>query len=204
MRQPCSEIHAYGFDGSTLVSTTSVISAAGIIRGLYAFVRNETPEREMLHLPAVVSEMLEVLNFELLKNNVEVHTEFSDICPLMGNKAQLQQVFLNLLTNAIDAMKGGPVVPRVKIAIRQADDRTIECSFSDNGRGIEPAVAERVFDPFYTLKPSGMGLGLAICRSIVHSHEGTIRMLQNPDRGVTVLLTLPAVNTAAETNSATA
>ena len=99
--------------------------AAGIIRGLYAFVRNETPEREMLHLPAVVSEMLEVLNFELLKNNVEVHTEFSDICPLMGNKAQLQQVFLNLLTNAIDAMKGGPVVPRVKIAIRQADDHAI-------------------------------------------------------------------------------
>lgn len=178
--------------------------AAGVIRNLYAFVRNETPARETLHLRAVVKEILEVLKFELLKNSVEIHTEFSGTCSLMGNKAQLQQVFLNLLTNAIDAMKGGPVVPRVQIAIRQADDRTIECSFSDNGRGIESAVAERVFDPFYTLKPSGMGLGLAICRSIVHSHEGTIRMLQNPDRGVTVLLTLPAVNTAAETNSATA
>lgn len=106
---------------------------------------------------------------------------------------QIQQVLVNLLRNAVDALRSEPKrdVPRLTISTRQGEDGWVEFSVTDNGPGIAPNLAERIFEPFMTTKPKGMGMGLSVCRRLVESHGGTIKAESEPGAGATFTVRLP-------------
>ena len=166
--------------------------AAAVINGLQAFVRREAPARERVDAASLLRELLDLLRSELVKQGVEVETQIDEADCVMADRAQVQQVMLNLVMNAIDAMRERPVGQRrLGISIGRAGGDEIRVAVSDSGMGIAPEDLDKVFDAFWTTKASGMGLGLAICRSIVEWHGGTIRVHVNGERGVTVVFTLP-------------
>ena len=110
----------------------------------------------------------------------------------MGDRVQIQQVMLNLLINAMDAVKGQPSDNRrIVVASHTRDATAVEITVSDSGTGIDPSESEKIFDPFYTTKPGGMGMGLAICRSIVEKHGGRLWAERAPGGGTRFSFTLP-------------
>src|SRR5262249_3815684 len=132
---------------------------------------------------------------EMAKRGVTLKLDLADrLPPVVGNRIQLQQVILNLTTNAADAMERVARDLR-ELVIRSSGDAvgTVAVAVRDAGVGIDPKNVDRVFDPFFTTKRSGMGMGLAICKSIIKAHDGVIWARTNPDRGATFHFTLPAV-----------
>lgn len=113
----------------------------------------------------------------------------------MPGYVQLQQVVLNLVINAADAMRAIKVEERrltVRTELRETD---VRLCVVDSGQGIDPAYLKTIFDPFWTTKDEGMGMGLAICQSIVSAHFGSIAAANNPERGATFCVSLPAQQT---------
>jgi len=124
---------------------------------------------------------------------VTVSTDLAEGLPAVsGDRIQLQQVLLNLVINGCDAMDGRDVDRRLVVQSRTAANGSVEVSVADRGVGIPLADIERIFEPFMTTKSQGMGLGLAICRSIVEAHGGLLWATNNPDRGATLHCRLPA------------
>jgi signal transduction histidine kinase len=122
-----------------------------------------------------------------------VQTKLSEDLPLiLGDRVQLQQVILNLIINAVEAMNGVGEGSR-ELVIGTAKDASgkVLVAVRDSGPGLNPESSERLFDSFYTTKPSGTGMGLAICRSIVEAHGGHIWATPNAGPGITVQFTLP-------------
>jgi len=124
-----------------------------------------------------------------------VSTDFEPAPKIKANAGQLNQVWMNLLTNALDALEGRPE-PQIGVKVRNASDSGIdgvEVSIRDNGCGIAPEHLERLFDPFFTTKPigQGTGLGLSIAYGAVKAHGGTIDVESRPGSGTTVRVRLP-------------
>lgn len=112
---------------------------------------------------------------------------------VMGDRVHLQQVLLNLLVNGMDAMSTHPGAEcRMAIRAGRFGPHMVEITVSNTGIGISPEDLSRVFEPFHTTKPGGLGLGLAICRSIVEAHGGLISIENNPDLGTTARFTVPS------------
>jgi signal transduction histidine kinase len=133
-----------------------------------------------------------LLHGELVTHHVEAETAGEPGCLVLANKTQIEQVFVNLAMNAIDAMRAQPPGERrLRIEVSRAADGAVRAAVRDSGPGIPPEELERVFEPFWTTKSSGMGMGLAICDTIVKSCAGTIRVEPNPGPGVTFVFTLP-------------
>jgi signal transduction histidine kinase len=109
---------------------------------------------------------------------------------VLGDRIQLQQVLLNLVINACEAMAGIPGTPQVRIRARCVDGASVEVSVSDRGGGIPPADLERIFEPFVTAKKHGTGLGLSICRTIIAAHGGRL-WAENNGEGATFRFTVP-------------
>src|SRR6202035_4822739 len=112
--------------------------------------------------------------------------------PVLGDRVQLQQVLLNLITNGVEAMSG--VTERARelmVCSSLAEPGSVLVSVEDTGMGLDPAVAERVFEPFFTTKPEGLGMGLAICRSIVEAHGGRLWVSPRAPHGADVRFTVP-------------
>jgi signal transduction histidine kinase len=124
---------------------------------------------------------------------VALETELSDHVPLIfADRIQLQQVILNLILNAVQAMSGVSEKSReLLISTEQDASGAVLVTVQDSGPGLDPESAARAFDAFYTTKPQGMGIGLAICRSIVEAHGGRLWATTNEDRGITFQFTLP-------------
>jgi signal transduction histidine kinase len=121
-----------------------------------------------------------------------VECAFEGGFPVQANKTQIEQVLLNLLMNALEAMRSRPAAERrLWIAITRAPDGAVRVAIRDSGVGIRPEDAPRVFEAFWTTKPSGMGMGLAVCNSIIRSCGGEIGVEPGQDRGVTFFFTLP-------------
>jgi two-component system sensor kinase FixL len=112
---------------------------------------------------------------------------------VLGNRIEIQQVLINLMRNSLEAMAG---VDRRELGVTTTLRRPdlVEFAVADNGPGIDPDVAERIFEPFVTTKRSGMGMGLSICRSIIESHGGRLEFEPNPGNGALFRFTLPAVS----------
>ena len=174
--------------------------AAEVIRQLRSLIKKADPVFQPLHVAALVGEALSILRSELLARRVAVTTDFAASLPtVMGDRVQLLQVLLNLILNACDAMHDVPVIDRRLTLSARADDvGQVIVSVSDAGTRISAERLETVFDPFVTTKAAGLGLGLAICRSIVGAHEGSLWAANNPDGGAVVHLALPVQPSAVQ------
>ena len=156
------------------------------------FRRHET-ERLPLAVGPLIEHVLRLLHEDAVTRGVSVTFYVEPRLPMVkGDRVQLEQVLMNLLVNAFDALTGidGPRDVKVRASTR---DGTIEMSVLDNGKGIPLGDLERVFEPFFTRKPNGMGMGLAICRTIVEAHGGRISARSRPERGSIFEISLPTM-----------
>jgi signal transduction histidine kinase len=154
----------------------------GRIRDL---VKKTPPQKDRLDINGAILEVIELARSEAVKHGVSVQTELADSLPLVeGDRVQLQQVVLNLIVNAIQAT--GAVAEgtrKVLITTARAGPDSVLVGVKDSGPGLASDNLERVFDPFYTTKPSGLGMGLSICRSIIEAHAGRLWVTANAPHG---------------------
>ncbi|MBI3449983.1 MAG: response regulator [Acidobacteria bacterium] len=173
--------------------------AAGIVRNLLSFARKQEPEKRHLQLNEVIVKSIQLREYELKVANITVHTEMApDLPKTMLDSNQLQQVFVNLLTNAEQAMVGHGRVGAIRIDTRLRDGR-IEAVISDEGPGIAESALPHVFDPFFTTKDAGRGtgLGLSICYGIVLEHGGDIKAFNRAGGGASFAVSLPVLEDVA-------
>ena len=131
----------------------------------------------------------------IIKNGVSVQTRFSEgLFPIHGDRVQLQQVVLNLMLNAAEAMGSIEAEPRDLLISTQQNHGGLLVAVRDSGPGIDPAHLDRIFESFYTTKPKGTGMGLSICRSIIDAHGGRLWAEANEPRGTIFQFTLPVVH----------
>jgi signal transduction histidine kinase len=168
--------------------------ASEVIGRIRAMVKKAPPEKTMIDVNAIVQEVIGLMRNELHKHTVTVHVELeSDLPPVPGDRVQLQQVLLNLIMNAIEAMSEAAATPRVLSIESKIDgDRGIVVTVQDNGVGFETSKLDRLFDAFFTTKPNGMGLGLSICRSIIDAHGGRFWASQASPCGAAFHVALPS------------
>jgi C4-dicarboxylate-specific signal transduction histidine kinase len=151
----------------------------------------------MVDINRLVREVLRMVENDLLVHGVSVSTELQEDLPqIMADPTQLQQVILNLIKNAIEAMTTGPTTIRaVRLVTTKNANSTVSLIVQDSGPGITPKNASQIFDPFFTTKSSGMGLGLSISRRIIEDHGGDLRLIETSSNGCTFEITLPSVAT---------
>jgi PAS domain S-box-containing protein len=167
--------------------------AGEVIARIRALTKRTAPLKEELDLNNTVREVLALVGDQAKRSSVRIRTQFaSDLAPVSGDRVQLQQVILNLVMNAIEAMGGVEDRPReLAITTLNIDADQVRVSVADSGPGLEPNTANRIFEPFYTTKVSGMGMGLSICRSILQNHGGRLWASPNDGPGTTFYFTLP-------------
>jgi signal transduction histidine kinase len=148
--------------------------ASDIITSVRAMFKKDAPQKASTDINQVIRTVLSIVRVELQKHGIDIHTRFDEHLPIVqGDKVQLQQVVLNLVMNAIESMHS--VQPRVlKIQTEQTGAGLVHVSIEDTGTGIDASNLERIFQPMFTTKAIGMGMGLPICHSIIESHEGRI------------------------------
>jgi C4-dicarboxylate-specific signal transduction histidine kinase len=171
--------------------------AADVIGRIRALIKNVPPRHDQLDINEAILEVIEVTRSELLRNGVSLRTELAKGLPLIrGDRIQLQQVVLNLIMNAVEAMNDASKGAR-DLLISTAEDNGVLVAVRDSGPGLNPESLERLFDPFHTTKPGGMGIGLSICRSIVEAHGGRIWATANVPQGASFHFSIPAQGVAA-------
>ena len=158
--------------------------ASEVVRGIRRMVKKGETVRQQMNLNDVVKKVVQIVNPDALLRGCEVKTALEPtLSAIEGDPIQLQQVLLNLVINSFDAMRDSPVENRkVEITTEWNGDGSIRTSVRDYGVGISEETRKRLFDPFFTTKGDGLGMGLAIVRSIVESHAGTI-MAENAEGG---------------------
>lgn len=167
--------------------------AGEVIRRLGAMLRKEPANHQLLDMNDVVEDVLRIVRSDLLSRNCRTVLDLAaDLPPVLGDRIQLQQVLLNLLVNGCDAMASRPVDAReITIRTRPQPDRGVRLTVSDLGHGIPDKDLERIFSPFVTTKANGLGLGLAVCSTIVRSHQGRLRASNNETQGASLHIELP-------------
>ncbi len=169
--------------------------ATEIIDRLRSLYKKSPPQRELVDVNEIVREMLALLRGEANRYSIVTRSDLApDLKKITADRVQLQQVFMNLMLNAIEAMKdtGG----ELKIKTEPGQDGSLLISVSDTGVGLPAENINEIFNAFFTTKPEGSGMGLAISRSIIESHGGRLWATGNDGRGATFQLTLPAEVTA--------
>jgi PAS domain S-box-containing protein len=171
--------------------------AGAVIDRLRSLLRKGDPSRQPVDINEVATEVIDLAYGELVSRRVTVKRSLSAaVPPVLGERVQLLQVVLNLVLNACDAMNATGAADRELTLSTSADDGFVQLLVSDRGSGIPEGQLERVFEPFVTLREEGLGLGLAISRSIVTAHGGSISAENNPDRGATFRCLLPIATAA--------
>jgi C4-dicarboxylate-specific signal transduction histidine kinase len=166
--------------------------AAEVIRRLGALYKRGEMPLAPLDLNELVRETLDLVRAELTIRQVETVIELDPSLPSVdGGRVQLQQVLLNLILNAADSMSSVDTSKRILVIRTTRDGESVQLCVVDRGTGIAPEDIKRVFDAYWTTKAGGVGVGLAICYSIITAHRGTITAANNPDGGATFCFTLP-------------
>ena len=167
--------------------------ASEVIARIRALVKKETLQKTRLDINEVIGEAVALASPEAQRKRIRMRTErATDLPSVLGDRVQLRQVILNLIMNGIEAMTGVEETAR-DLVLRSSRDgkQTVRISVQDCGVGLDPQETKRIFAPFHTTKPGGMGMGLAICRSIVEAHGGRLWTTPNPGPGATFQFTLP-------------
>jgi signal transduction histidine kinase len=168
--------------------------AADVIARIRALFNKEEPDQELLDVNTVIEHVLELSRGTVARQQIAVNTEFATSPALViGDQVQLQQVLVNLVTNALEATAAVEDRPHVLTIRSEAEaDGGIRVTVEDTGCGLEPGQLARIFDSFYTTKPDGVGVGLAISRSIIEAHGGTLWATAGSPHGARIGFTLPA------------
>ncbi len=169
------------------------LRAGEIIRRLRELVRKAEPRRAPVNINALVREVAALIDGEARERGVVIDlTLRPDLPEIEGDAIAIEQVLINLARNALEAIHESPGdTPALAVETRQCDPRTVEVIVRDTGPGLVNGAAV-IFEPFHTTKPGGLGMGLAISRTIVEGHGGTLTAASNPTRGATFRFTLPA------------
>ena len=168
--------------------------AKDIVGRVRDHIKKAPPRKDPFDVNEAIEEVIVMVRSAIDKNKVSARTDFmASTTPVEGDRVQLQQVVLNLILNAVEAMNSVEEGAR-ELSIRTEQDQTggVLVEVRDSGPGIDQEHLERVFDPFYTTKTSGVGMGLAICRSIIDAHGGRLWADANGPRGAVFQFTLPA------------
>jgi signal transduction histidine kinase len=169
--------------------------AGDVIRRMRSMVKKDRLQSAPLDMATAAKEVLLLLHNDAVLRNVEVSLDAEPGLPaVLGDRIQLQQVVLNLLLNAFEAMKDTQESERsVRLRVGR-DEHMLKVTVTDVGHGLSDGAAERVFDAFYTTKPNGLGMGLSISRSIIEAHRGRLWAENNRARGATFCFTIPPVS----------
>lgn len=166
--------------------------ASDIVNRIRTLSKHATVEAEWIDAVALLDEALDLCRSELSRNGIAVETKAPDgPCLIFADAVQIQQVLLNLVLNAVEAMSDTPAShKRIFVGISHVDPKLVEFAICDTGRGIDGGKIETIFDAFYTTKTDGMGLGLAISRTIIEAHGGRIWVTADPKGGAMFHFTL--------------
>ena len=166
--------------------------AGEIISRIRALAKKAPPQKDWVNINETILEVIALARSEVQGNRVSLQTQLSDDVPLIvGDRIQLQQVILNLITNAIEAMSGVDERSRVvQVGSSKDESQGVRVAVRDSGPGLDPKSLDHLFTAFYTTKPQGMGMGLAISRSIIEAHGGRLWAVPNDGPGATFQFTL--------------
>jgi PAS domain S-box-containing protein len=179
----------------TLESILTDANRAGeVINWIRALIKKTPAPKESIDINTAIEDVLTITRSELLKHGISLQTDLATGLPRVeGYRVQLQQVILNLILNAVEAMSGLDEGTReLRISTSAVASNAIVVTVRDNGPGLDPALLNRLFQPFITTKPEGIGMGLAICDSIIRSHGGRLSAGANEPRGALFQFTLRA------------
>ncbi|HMI46385.1 MAG TPA: PAS domain-containing protein, partial [Gemmatimonadaceae bacterium] len=182
--------------GEVREALSCVVGDAGrageIIDRIREQIKKTPPRKECFDLNVAIKEVIVLARSVTLRNGVSVQTRLAEGLPsVLGDRVQLQQVLLNLILNAAEAMGSMEEGARELLISTEEDQAGVVVAVRDSGLGVDPEHLDRVFDAFYTTKPSGTGMGLSICRSIIHAHGGKLWADANEPRGAVFQFTLP-------------
>jgi len=167
--------------------------AGAVIHRLRAMLSKQAPASEIVDLNEVAREAVHILNGEIVGRDVAVELDLtSDATAVEASRVEFLQVLVNLILNATQAMSVAPPADRLlRIGTRREDD-LVRLVVFDTGPGISPEVLPRIFEPFVTTKPGGLGIGLALCRRMVEAHGGSIEARNLPEGGASLTIEMPA------------
>jgi two-component system sensor histidine kinase DctS len=172
-------------------ANTQARRAGQIIRSVHGFVKKREPRRESVSVQQVVDGIRTLVELQARQSYATLQVECpSDLPPVLADRVLLEQVLLNLTRNAIEAMQDVDPERRVLRIAAACSEGGVSVSVIDNGHGIPPEVAERLFSPFFSTKAEGMGMGLSICRTAIEFHGGTLTHADNPGGGTVFTFTL--------------
>ena len=165
--------------------------AESVVERIRDMIKRVPERKDRLDVNGLILEVVALTRGEAINNGVSVETRLEeDVPPVEGDRVQLQQVILNLVINAIEAMSGGGA--RKLLITSKSESASVLVAVRDSGPGLAPESLDRVFDAFYTTKPGGFGLGLSICRSIIEVHGGRLWATANVLEGAVFQFTLPS------------
>ncbi|MDJ0926129.1 MAG: PAS domain S-box protein [Gammaproteobacteria bacterium] len=209
LNQPLAAISNYTSAGKRLLDQDSAVAqddlrkalqeigmqahrAGEIIQRIRDFARSRTGEHELVAVDEMITEILPLARMDTKANHVDFRILVEDDLPsIMADRIQIQQVLLNLIRNGVDSMQDLAETGRRLDLRAWLDEKQVRISITDRGCGVSAAAAAHLFTPFFTTKESGMGMGLAICRSIIAAHGGTLDFFNNPVAGATFFVALP-------------
>jgi C4-dicarboxylate-specific signal transduction histidine kinase len=161
------------------------VRAGMIIKRIREFVKRSEPKRQPTRVADIVADAVGLAEIEARKRKIRILTEIRSRMPVIHvDPVLIEQVLVNLLKNAAEAMhdaKPNAVDPVIRVIVQRVDGGFVCVSVVDQGPGVDEATAERLFEPFYSTKSDGMGMGLNICRSIIESHRGRLWVVNNID-----------------------
>jgi C4-dicarboxylate-specific signal transduction histidine kinase len=172
--------------------------AADVVRGLTTLAKRSRPQQSVVDIDNAIEEVFSLVRSEITLHGITLRSDLhAGNRSVYGDRVQLQQVLLNLIMNSIEAMRATADLPRrLTVSSELTATSGMLMTVEDTGAGVDPAVANRIFDGFFTTKPNGMGMGLSICRSIIEAHGGQIWASPCAPHGAAFQFILPALNEA--------
>jgi signal transduction histidine kinase len=169
--------------------------AGVVIERIRQLAAKNDPQKTPLEINDLIDGVVPLVRLELLKHRVSLRTDLtSALPPVLGDRVQLQQVLINLMMNGVEAMAAVDDRPRELVIRSETDaEQRVLVAVQDAGVGLDPREADRLFTAFFTTKPNGMGMGLAISRSIIETHGGQLWAIPNSTHGATFQFSLPAM-----------